>query len=219
MITRTPRIPKRKANLLLTCFAKDLTAVQASEIAKVHRNTANLWYTHFRHCILEHLRKAPRFSGEVEIDESSFGGRGRKRTDAERRQGRRPANKKVIVMGILRRGGDVYTHIVPRMDRKTLVPIIHLVVEPGTTIYTDKWRSYDKLRLEDYTHRQVNHSESFSGRDGIHINSIESFWSFAKRRLSKFNGMSRKNVPLHIKECEFRYNNKDVLRALKKICL
>lgn len=219
MITRTPRIPKRKANLLLTCFSKDLTATQAAALARVHRNTANLWYTHFRHRIFEHLRRAPRFSGEVEIDESSFGGRGRKRTAAEKKHKIRSENTKVIVMGILQRGGEIYTHIVKRVDRKTLLPIIHLVVEPGTTIYTDKWRSYDILKTEDYTHEQINHAESFSGKNGVHINSIESFWSFAKRRLSKFNGMSRHTLPLHIKECEFRYNHKDLLKALKKVCL
>ena len=40
--------------------------------------------------------------------------------------------------------------------------------------------------------------------EGHHINGIDNFWSFCKRRLQKFNGI-RKNFPLHLKECEWRY--------------
>ena len=38
----------------------------------------------------------------------------------------------------------------------------------------------------------------------VHINGIESFWSFTKRRLAKFNG-TRANFELHLKECEWRW--------------
>ncbi|MBA3755897.1 MAG: IS1595 family transposase, partial [Nitrosomonas sp.] len=40
-----------------------------------------------------------------------------------------------------------------------------------------------------------------------HINGIESFWSFAKRRLAKFNGVSEHIFYLHLKETEFRFNH------------
>jgi transposase len=38
-----------------------------------------------------------------------------------------------------------------------------------------------------------------------HVNGIEAFWSFTKRRLAKFNGV-KKLFPLHLKECEWRYS-------------
>ena len=34
---------------------------------------------------------------------------------------------------------------------------------------------------------------------------IESFWSFAKRRLAKFNGLTDEKFILHLKECECRF--------------
>ena len=40
-----------------------------------------------------------------------------------------------------------------------------------------------------------------------HINGIENFWGYAKHRLSKFKGIKKENFLLHLKECEFRYNN------------
>ncbi|MBU2590620.1 MAG: IS1595 family transposase, partial [Nitrospinae bacterium] len=41
-----------------------------------------------------------------------------------------------------------------------------------------------------------------------HINGIEGFWGYAKTRLSGFRGMSKKTFHLHLKECEFRFNNR-----------
>jgi len=35
---------------------------------------------------------------------------------------------------------------------------------------------------------------------------MESFWSFTKRRLNKFNG-TKKNFELHLKECEWRWSH------------
>ena len=48
-----------------------------------------------------------------------------------------------------------------------------------------------------------------SSRQVRHVNGIESFWSYAKRRLAKFNGVASERFVLFLKECEFRFNNKD----------
>ncbi|MFA5421129.1 MAG: IS1595 family transposase, partial [Patescibacteria group bacterium] len=50
----------------------------------------------------------------------------------------------------------------------------------------------------------------FSKGHGIHINGIENFWSFTKRRLAKFNGV-KKNFDLHLKESEWRYGRLNVI--------
>ena len=44
--------------------------------------------------------------------------------------------------------------------------------------------------------------------ENLILDGIESFWSFAKRRL-KFNGIN-KNSFEHLKECEFRFNNRNI---------
>lgn len=236
MIKRESRITTRQKNALIKSFAEDMMAYSergscAAKVAKVNRNTADLWYRHFRECIYQHTRRAPRLFGEVEMDQAEFGGRGRKRMAAllkrfakilphdEYLKKAKEIRKehKVMVFGMLQRGGQVYCHIIQKADKRTLMPIVRLVVEPGSTVLTDKWRGFTDLGLDGYTHQSVNHSEEYVAKDGSHINGIESFWSFAKRRTSKFNGIARTTLELHIKECEFRYNNKDVATALKKI--
>lgn len=230
-MTRTPRISARTYAKLLKCFAQDKTAAMAAEDCGVNRNTADLWYRHWRELIYQALRRAPRFFGEVEMDQKAFGGRGRKRMQAYLKRLSRilphseylakakliRAEHKVQVFGILQRGGDIYTHIIKRADKRTLMPIVRLVVEPGAVVYTDAWRGFSELGLDGYTHHSVNHSLEYADKKGNHINGVESFWSFAHRRLTKFNGIPAHTLPLHIKECEFRYNNKDLSRALKNL--
>ena len=44
------------------------------------------------------------------------------------------------------------------------------------------------------------HSENEFARGKSHVNGIENFWSFAKRRLTKFNGCNSAAFVLHLKE-------------------
>lgn len=58
-------------------------------------------------------------------------------------------------------------------------------------------------------HYRVHHGNDEFARGENHINGIESFWSFAKRRLMKFHGIPKSTFYLHLKECEFRFNNRN----------
>jgi len=58
-------------------------------------------------------------------------------------------------------------------------------------------------------HFRVHHGENVFARGNCHINGIESFWSYAKRRLAKFNGVPRQAFHLYLKECEFRFNRRE----------
>ncbi len=55
----------------------------------------------------------------------------------------------------------------------------------------------------------MDHSDNKFTNGKSHINGIESFWSFAKRRLQKYNGIDKNSFDLHLKECEFRFNNRN----------
>lgn len=57
-------------------------------------------------------------------------------------------------------------------------------------------------------HFRVHHSKNEFARGPSHINGIESFWSYAKMRLYKFRGISKRTFYLHLKDCEFRFNHR-----------
>ena len=215
------RISQTKVNKILKCFASDISAAQTAKIVGVNRNTANDWFNCFRKEILKFQEKENgSFQGEVELDESYFGGKKKKKHPEDKRKRGRGAENKIPVFGIKKReDGRVYTQIIKNASKQELLPIIkRLAAKNNAAIYTDKWTSYDGLVLDGYRRKRINHSKEYSNGRGTHVNGIENFWSFAKRRLAKFNGVSRKTFLLHLKECEFRYNNKDdILKTLKRI--
>lgn len=53
-------------------------------------------------------------------------------------------------------------------------------------------------------HFRVHHGHNEFAKGQCHINGIESFWSFTKRRLAKLNGVTA-SFELHLKECEWRW--------------
>lgn len=88
-------------------------------------------------------------------------------------------------------------------------------------MYTDGWKACDGLILNGYDHYRVYHSKNEFARGKSHINGIESFWSYAKRRLAKFNGLKGDKFFMHLKECAFRFSHKkdmrlEMLRILRK---
>ena len=111
----------------------------------------------------------------------------------------------MVVFGILKRNGRVYTVVVDNAKPETLLPVIKQKIMPDSIVYTDSLSSYDKLDVSGFIHYRINHPKEFADRQN-HINGIGNFWNQAKRVLRKYNGIDRKSFPLFLKECEFRFN-------------
>ena len=90
---------------------------------------------------------------------------------------------------LLKRGGKVYTAIIPNAQASTLIPIIREKVRPDSLVYSDSVQVYDVLDVSEFHHRRVNHSKMFVSKRGHHINGIENFWNQANRHLRRFNGI------------------------------
>ena len=136
--------------------------------------------------------------GEFELDESYFGAR---RVRGKRGRG---AAGKTPVFGLLKRNGKVFVTVVPNGSKEELMPIIQGKILTGSTVHTDGWKAYDGLILNGYNHYRVFHHENELARGKSHVNGIECFWSYAKRRLSKFNGLTDAKFILLLKENEYK---------------
>jgi len=188
---------------IIRCFSEDIQASKSAKLLEINRNTVNRYYNLFRTCIfLSSNSSTEKASGEFELDESYFGA---KRVRGKRGRG---AAGKTPVFGLLKRDGNVYVEIVENCSRAQLMPIIQGKILEGSTIHTDGWKAYDGLVLNGYDHYRVYHSHDEFVRGKAYVNGIESFWSFTKRRLAKFNGLTDDKFLLHLKESEFRWNNK-----------
>lgn len=209
MMQNRAKISDYKIKKIIKHFCLDIAASKTAALIDINRNTINHWYNIFRRAIYAHqMKECKKIFGEVELDESYFGARRIRGYRGKLKRGR--GTRKQPVFGILKRDGKVYTEIVPDCKKKTLQAVIKGKIEPSAIIYSDGWRGYDGLVDVGYDkHFRVNHSNSEFAKKGtgIHINGIENFWSFTKRRLTKFNGV-KKNFDLHLKESEWRYGKK-----------
>jgi transposase len=212
MSLKFSKLTPRQHGELLKLFVAGATARAAAELVGVHRNTAALFFTKVRTLIAEHqddqLRQA--FDGEVEIDESYFGG-------ARKGKRGRGAAGKVAVFGLLKRGGKVYAQMIADCRRDTLVPIIRKRVRPDSVVYSDTFASYATLSAEGYHHVRIDHDRHLAEPGGRHINGIENFWNQSKRHLRRFNGVPKTSFHLFLKECEWRFNTGNASRLLKSV--
>ena len=205
---RKSRLGKRQQSKLLEHFVAGATANASAQIVGVQSNTAIRFFMKLRKLIAS---KIPSYelSGEVEADESYFGG------VRKGKRGRGAAGK-VAVFGLLKRGGKVYTAIIPNAKTETLLPIIKEKVSPDSIVYTDTWSSYNALDVSDFHHARINHSVEFANEKN-HINGIENFWNQAKRHLRKFNGIQPASFYWFLKECEWRFNGGDHKMLLNQL--
>ncbi len=150
-----------------------------------------------------------KLSGEVEVDESFIGGKSRnmhksKRKDRITGTG---GKDKATVIGVLKRGGEVRTAVVPNRKAATVHPQVKDNVEAGSELFTDSMAGYRGLGA-DYDHQVIDHAIAYV--DGnVHTNCMENYWSLLKRGL---HGTYVSVEPFHLfrylDEQAFRYNSR-----------
>ena len=208
---RKSRLSKGIQDKLVEHFVAGATARCAASLVGVNFKSACYYFQRLREIIAMELEAQSHevFDGEIEVDESYFGG------TRKGKRGRGAAGK-VPVFGLLKRGGRVYTKIIPDASSATLIPIIERKVIPDSIVYSDCWRAYNVLDVSEFKHYRINHSKLFADKKN-HINGIENFWNQAKRHMRKFNGIPRQNFGLFLKECEWRFNNPSPKAQLKQL--
>ena len=211
------RIWTAKTREIIKYFSMDFPAIKATELTRLNHKTIDNWYNYLREMIYFECEKEKQeklWWWVYELDESYFWP---KRIRWKRG---RWAWGKTIVFWILKRWEKVYTEVIPNAKAKSLIPIIRGKIDPWSIINTDGWRSYSGLVEMWYEkHYRVHHGKNEFARWKQHINGIESFWSFTKRRFIKFNGIKKEFFHLYLKESEFRYNVRISWWDLYKILL
>jgi len=179
-------------------FVAGTTARTAASLVGVNKSTAAFYFHRLREIIALESEDAAPLHGEIEVDESYFGG------SRKGKRGRGAAGK-VPVFGLLKRGGKVYAKVIPDVKGKTLKAIPDVKIVPDSIVYSDTLSSYNVLDVAAFKHLRINHSKLFSDQRN-HINGIENFWNQAKRHLRRFNGLPATHFHLFLKECEWRFN-------------
>lgn len=140
----------------------------------------------------------------VEVDETYIGGYERKGQGGK---------GKTVVLGMMQRGGDIVTRVVPSRKSGDLLPHVVQFVKPHSEVHTDELMSYGGLAaINGYWHKRVNHSKgSYVCREsGATVNAIEGFWAQLKRGINGTHiHVSQKHLSKYLGEFEFRHNRRD----------
>jgi transposase-like protein len=193
------------------------TGISAKEI---QRSTGVTYKTAYYTCMrvrVGMLMPETILDGMIEMDESYFGGKPKKHHKSNDdsqptlsiptlKRGR--GTKKVSVVGMVERQGEVKTKVVEKLTKRNLLSMLKSNAKREESILiTDSFKSYSEF--DKYIeHLVINHSKEFS-RGIVHVNTIEGFWSYVKNGIKgSFKAISKKYLPLYLCEFEFKYNRR-----------
>lgn len=190
---------------------KGLSAMQAARDLDMRRPTVWSMMHRIRAALADDGKL---LAGLVEMDEAYVGGKPRRtnRKDDNDPKPRGRGTSKTPIVGAVERGGRVKAKIVHKseMTSDDMEAIARAMIETrGMTVTTDEYAGYNTFN-NFVAHRRVNHSVAYVEHDlfgAVHTNTIESFWAILKRAIiGQFHHISRKYLPLYLREIVYRYN-------------
>ena len=186
---------------ILHWFLRGLPVVAIAQETGIERKRVLRALTYVRMAFQKDIPEV--FSGTVEVDETYLGGQWKNKRHSAKSGGtkRGRGTSKTPVFGILCRGGKVWAQVVPDVEAKTLMPLISRRVKAGSIVCSDTWKSYTGVAAKGYVHRLVKHHKGeYSDGKGNHINGLEGFWGYLKRRLAAKGGIRKERLPLYLGE-------------------
>jgi len=144
-------------------------------------------------------------SGDVEVDETSWGGKARhSMTRSEAAEFR---EAKATVLGMVERGGRVRARVIASRRGAPLSRAVRANVNPTSIIFTDDWPAYKPLRSEYIDHRIINHSAGSYVVGTTHTNTIEGFFGNLKTGMrGAYKKVSPRYLQSYVNEYAWRYN-------------
>lgn len=208
------RISEAKFRQILRCFAMDLTATQTAQLTDISVRSINSIFLKIRGRITTLCEAGSPYASN---DESRGTGVGASTDDKDQD----PVNQ-YVAFGIYQCDDKIYTEFAPHDTRHILQQNQRYGAKLDELTATEGWKDYDGLADVDQTRLyHVNSTDEVAGPAGSTINTVDSFWSFAKRRMAQFNGIHKHTFYLHLKETEFRFNYRrdNIYRTLLKMLL
>jgi len=197
-------ISERKVKELLKLFCEDLTATQIANITGISRITVNAYLKLLRTQIAqfsdEHNPILVNYRSSYYLD--FYNGT---RHDEEGIISKKP------LYGIYRVDDKIHTEEISGLEPawvhdwlKRKVTINELDShESRLTIYA---------AIADFNSIKIYRTQFQVGSNGkfrVPMDEFDIFWGMLKSRLIKFRGLNRNTLLLHVKETEFRYNNRN----------
>jgi transposase len=197
---------------LMTSTRAGISAKQLEREIGVTYKTAHRMMKKIRTDLMHNLDDEP-LSGDVEVDETSWGGKARK--PMTRAEGAAFREAKPTVLGMVERGGRVRARVIASRRGAPLSRAVLANVNPDSIIFTDDWAPYKPLKRSYIDHRVINHSAGLYVQGSTHTNTIEGFFGNLKTGMrGTYKKVSLQYLQSYVDEYCCRYNAKRSDRAL-----
>ncbi len=161
------------------------------------------WLRKFRRLMV--LNGRTKLQGKVEVDEVLIGGK------KSGKRGRGAEGKSLIAVAVEVKGrktGRVRLAKIPDASSNSLIGFIENNIEKSSTIITDEWPSYNKLKSMDYIHK----TEKATAIDGDKevLPNVHRIASLLKRWLlgTHQSYLNKNKLEYYLDEYVFRYNRR-----------
>ncbi len=143
--------------------------------------------------------------GDVEIDETSIGGK--PRVPLTRSEAAAFREAKPTVLGMVERGGRIRFRVIPSRRGPALSREVRANVNPSSIIFTDDWQAYKPLRREYLDHKIINHSAGIYVRGDVYTNTIEGAFGNLKTGMrGAYKHVSPAYLQSYLDEYAWRHN-------------
>lgn len=194
------------AMYLMTSTRCGISAKQLERELGVHYKTAWRMFNKIRNELMNDENES-QLRGTVEVDETSWGGKPRRKFKT-RSESVRFAEAKPTILGMVERGGRVRLRVIESRRGEPLSRAVRAHLNPAAFMLTDDWIAYKPLRRE-YDHAVINHSAGSYVDGDIHTNTIEGFFGNLKTGMrGTYKKVSPKWLQSYLDEYAWRHNHR-----------
>jgi len=193
---------------LMAASKKGMSAKQIERMLSVSYKTAWFLMHRIREAMAPNANAGP-LGGRgrvVESDETFVGG---KKKNVHKGK---PTPKKHAVHALVERGGKVRASHIPDVSAKTLRKALAKHADRRSTLHTDDGLANLSIGKGFAKHMTVNHSQDEYFKDGVGVQSAESFFAILKRGvMGSFHSISEQHLQRYVDEFAFRWDNRSAL--------
>jgi transposase-like protein len=195
------------AMFLIASTRCGISAKQLERELGVTYKTAWRMFNKIRTELMTDDGEADQLSGDVEVDETGWGGKPRGPRMTKKEAARWREDHKKTILGMVEREGRVRLRVIPSRRGPALSREVRSHVNPSAFLLTDDWQAYKALGAEFLAHRIINHSAGRYVEGDIHTNTIEGFFGNLKTGMrGAYKHVSDRWIQSYLDEYAWRYN-------------
>lgn len=145
--------------------------------------------------------------GDVEVDESAYGGQ--PRASETHRQVMMRKSYRPTILAMVERGGRVWPLVVPDRGGRTVGGVVREHVLPSSMLFTDEFTICESIGRDYRGHRRIKHKAQIYAVGETHTQTVEGFFGLFKTGVrGVYHAISTDYLQAYLDEYAFRYNRR-----------